>query len=285
MADKLVLVDGNSLAVSSYFGIPKLSTKSGIPTNAVYGFISSIFKLMDDFPTHFGVVFDKGHSHRKAASSTYKSHRRPMDEELRTQLPIIKEFLDVLRIPHFAKQGYEGDDILSIFTHKFCGILPIYVATRDRDLFQLCQYKDTYVIFTHMTKGKASTQVVDATKVKELMGITPEQIVYYKALAGDQSDEIPGVRGVGNKTAIKLIQEHNDLDTIVTLAKNNNLKPPRLNKLIMDDIINLVASFKLGSLLVEDTFVELDNLKRVPSNENEVTKFFEKYEFNSFLGK
>lgn len=280
---KMILIDGNSIAYASYHGLPKLTTENGFPTGALKGFINSVFKLLNSFPTHTAAIFDKGKSFRKGASSEYKSNRKETPEDLKKQFPVIKEFLHLMGISCLSKDGYEADDGIAILTNKFHRDIPIYIATRDKDLFQLTSFPNTYIIYTRIERGKSITRIMGYKEVEDYVGIKPEQLCIFKALAGDASDNIKGVPGIGKVTAIKLIKEYGDLNTIVNLAKSDKLKPPRLGKLIRENIESLNLSYKLGLLKFEETDITLQDLQRRRAEDDKLIEFYKKYELKSFL--
>lgn len=275
---ELVLVDGNSLATAAYYALPPLTTSSGKPTGATYGFINSIFKLLSDFPTHFGVVFDKGTSRRKGIGG-YKENRNPLPDDAYSQYEDIKRFLNCLRIPFFSRDGYEGDDILAIFAHKFHNEIPVIIATRDKDLLQLCALSNVYVMFTKFAGGNASTELVNATKVKEIMGVEASQVALLKALAGDSSDNFKGVPGIGPKTAIKLIDKHHDYAGIIKLAEEDST----YGRKIRDNLDDFKMCWDLAELRPEETKIDLGILARRPGNEEALHQFYVDMEFRQFL--
>ncbi len=285
---KLILFDGNSVTTAAYFGVTQLSNSKGVPTNATYGFITSLFKVLlnENFPTHCGVVFDSNFSHRKEISPTYKSHRKPLDSELYEQYPYIKRFLNIMRIPYFEVQGYEGDDLLAIISTKFYKDIPIKIVTRDRDLLQLCALPNTTISLTNFSKSGASTRDMQTREVEEMLGVTPEQIIILKSLEGDSSDNIKGVPGIGRKTALKLIKEYGTLEEIVSTANSDEIRPKRIGKLIRDNIGSLYESYSLAKLITKDIFgdeLTLDSLQRRPADEKALCDFYVELEFNSFL--
>lgn len=283
MGRELVIVDGNSLASAAYFGVPHLKTSDGTPTGAVFGFVNGIFRFLDGFPSHFCVTFDTGSEERKKVSTTYKANRKPMDEELRVQFPLIQEFLNHMSIPFLAKLGWEADDIIASLVHKFHEDIPISVATRDRDLFQLCAFDNVTILLTRMVRGKAVHERIRSDDVEKLIGVKPNQVAYYKALAGDASDNISGVKGIGDKTAVRLLRDYGDLDNICRAAEANELVPKRVNRLIKEGKDDLETSYKLASLIIKETRLELDSLIRRPSDEEKLEDFYRKLEFHSFL--
>ena len=211
---KLVLIDGNSIMNRAFYGImgsKMLTTKDGKYTNAVYGFLAIMFKILDDIkPEYLAVAFDmKGKLKRKELFEGYKANRHGMPDELAEQMHMIKEIFKAMNIDIIEKEGYEGDDILgTLAKYGEKQGLEVTILSGDRDTFQLAS--DNITIRIPRTKaGKTETEDYNRTKVLEEYGLEPEQLIEVKALQGDTSDNIPGVPGVGPKTAISLIQRYN----------------------------------------------------------------------------
>ena len=210
---KLLLVDGNSIMNRAFYGImgsKMLTTKDGKYTNAIYGFLAILFKILEDIkPEYIGVAFDlKGPTKRHEIYEGYKANRKGMPEELAEQMPIIKEILKAMNIDIIEKQGYEGDDILgTLAKYGEKQGLEVTILSGDRDTFQLAS--DNITIRIPRTKaGKTETEDYNREKILEEYGLEPEQLIEVKALQGDTSDNIPGVPGIGPKTAITLIQKY-----------------------------------------------------------------------------
>lgn len=209
--EKLVLIDGNSLINRAFYAMPVLTTKNGTFTNAVYGFMNMFFKMLGDIkPTYVAVAFDmKAPTFRHKMYAEYKGTRKPMPEELRPQIPLLKEVLTLMGITVIEKEGSEADDIIGTIA-KHTNIQTV-IITGDKDSFQLVD-QETEVHFTK--RGITDVDVLNNLNFTEKTGITPSQVIELKALMGDSSDNIPGIKGVGEKTAISLIQTYGDLDNI-----------------------------------------------------------------------
>ncbi len=209
--EKLVLIDGNSLINRAFYAMPLLTNKNGDYTNAVFGFMNMFFKMVDDVkPTYVAVAFDlKAPTFRHKMYTEYKGTRKPMPEELRPQLPILKEVLTVMGVKTIEKEGYEADDIIGTIA-KNTDIQTI-IITGDKDSFQLVD-EQTDVYFTK--RGITELNVYTAQNFTEKTGLIPSQIIELKALMGDASDNIPGVSGVGEKTAISLLQRFSTVDGV-----------------------------------------------------------------------
>jgi DNA polymerase-1 len=209
--EQLVLIDGNSLINRAFFAIPHLNDKDGRPTNAVYGFVNILCKIITDLrPSHLAVAFDlKGPTFRNELYAPYKANRKGMPDDLASQLPILKDLLKTMKINILEKQGIEADDIIGIISKRFC--TQTIIVTGDRDVLQLVD--DSTKIW--LTK-KGVTEIVEVTEqnIKELFGVSAAQVIDYKAICGDASDNIPGVRGIGEKGALSLIEQYGDLNNI-----------------------------------------------------------------------
>ena len=209
--EKLVLIDGNSLINRAFYAMPLLTTKDGTPTNAVYGFMNMFFKMLSDInPTFIAVAFDlKAPTFRHALFSDYKGTRKPMPDELRPQIPLLKELLQLMGIKTFEKEGIEADDIIGTIA-KHTDIKTI-IFTGDKDSFQLVD-EQTEVHFTK--RGISDVDVLSLDNFKEKTDLSPYQIIELKALMGDASDNIPGVSGIGEKTAKSLLNQFSDIETL-----------------------------------------------------------------------
>ena len=208
--EKIVLIDGHSILNRAYYGVPDLTNSEGLHTNAVYGFLNIMFKILDEEkPDYFAVAFDlKAPTFRHKMYEQYKGTRKPMQEELRQQVPVIKEMLTAMKVPLMMLEGYEADDLLGTVAKKAeADGLEAVVVSGDRDLLQLAA--DHIMIRIPKTK-KGGTEIENyrTEDVMEKYQVTPIQIIELKALMGDSSDNIPGIPGVGEKTATKLIVEY-----------------------------------------------------------------------------
>ncbi len=208
---RLFLVDGHSLLYRSYYAIRQLSTSQGFPTNAIYGFISALRKLIDqDKPDYLGVVFDvKGPTVRHEAYKDYKAHRKPMPDDLAVQIPVLKEVLHALRIPTAEFEKYEADDVLATLARRAAKKkLRTVIVTTDKDLLQVVD-RSTAVY------NPAKEATIDEAGVKDVFGVGADQVIDVLSLWGDPTDNVPGVPGVGEKTAKALIEEFGSLDNLL----------------------------------------------------------------------
>lgn len=226
--EKLVLIDGNSLINRAFYAMPILTTKDGTPTNAVYGFMNMFFKMMADIsPKYVAVAFDlKAPTFRHKIYADYKGTRKPMPDELRPQIPLLKELLKLMGVCVLEKEGSEADDIIGTIA-KSTDIKTI-IFTGDKDSFQLVD-QNTEVHFTK--RGISDTDIYNFNNFTQKTGINPVQIIDLKALMGDSSDNIPGVSGVGEKTALTLVQTYKSIDNLY--AHTDQLKGKLQEKIIL----------------------------------------------------
>ena len=209
--DKLVLIDGNSLINRAFYAIGPLTDKSGQPTNAVFGFTNMLVKIITDIkPKYMLVAFDvHAKTFRHNMFDGYKGTRKPMPEDLRPQIPLLKKVLQTMGIKTFELAGFEADDIIGTLAKRYKG--ETIILTGDKDSFQLVD-ETTSVYFTK--RGITDTDILNAENFKEKTGILPSQVIELKALMGDSSDNIPGVPGVGEKTALNLVQTYGTIDKV-----------------------------------------------------------------------
>lgn len=213
MKEKLVVIDGSSLLYRAFYAIPHLTNSQGQPTNAVYGFLNMLLKLYEQLePQYVAVAFDKGkHTFRNDLFDGYKATRKPAPDELRPQFALIREVLACLGIHVLELEGYEGDDIIGTIARHMEQKLDVSVVTGDRDALQLVDDSVT----VHLTKkGITNMLAVTPDVMQAEYGYTPKQVIDMKALMGDTADNIPGVPGVGEKTALKLITQFQSVEGV-----------------------------------------------------------------------
>lgn len=231
MSKKSILIDGHSLVYRMYYGVRMMNNSKGIPTNAIYGFVNVLLKIQENFkPDYLAVAFDLSTpTFRHQAYDAYKDGREKMPEDLQIQMPILRALLDAMEIPMLSLEGYEADDIIGTLSKKYSerGITT-QILTGDRDAFQLVDDNVTILY----TGGRGSTQftVVDTAYIMEKYGVAPSVLIDVKALMGDASDNIPGVSGIGEKTALKLMKEYQTLDALY--AHIDDLKGKQKERLI-----------------------------------------------------
>ncbi len=239
---RLFLVDGNSILYRSYYAIQRLSNSRGFPTNAVYGFINTLRKLLAEAkPAYLGVVFDTGRpTVRHKAFKAYKAQRKPMPDDLIVQVPVLKEVLRAMRIPCLEYEDYEADDVLgSLAVRAARAKIPAVVVSTDKDLLQLVN--DCVTVY-----NPSKELWLDEPGVRNFFGVAPVQVVDVLSLWGDPSDNIPGVPGVGEKTAKNLINEFGSLDNLLqNLAR---VKNPRIVRAIEENRDKLEMSRQLVTI-------------------------------------
>lgn len=211
--NKLLLIDGNSIMNRAFYGLPLLSDAKGRYTNAVFGFLNILFKTIDDeAPTHLLVAFDShAPTFRHETYKEYKGNRKGMPDELRSQMPLIREVLDTMNIATYAEDGIEADDILGSLSLRFEDEGEVTVLSGDRDLLQLASEK-TKISIPRTKGGTTTTEHYDYNSFMETYGFTPTQFIDVKGMMGDSSDNIPGIPGVGEKTAHKYIKKYQTLE-------------------------------------------------------------------------
>ncbi|MGA2586763.1 MAG: DNA polymerase I [Candidatus Aminicenantales bacterium] len=274
---RLFLIDGNSLLYRSYYAIPKLSTSGGFPTNAIYGFIATLRKIMDkEKPEYLGIVFDApGPKFRHDVYKDYKAHRKPMPDDLVMQIPKLKEVIGALRIPVFVYDKVEADDVLgSLARRAAAGKFRTVIVSTDKDLLQLV---DEYVAVYNPSKDIT----LDEAKVKEVFGVAPAQVGDVLALWGDASDNIPGVPGIGEKTAKRLIEEFGSLDNL--LHNLEKIKNPRVKEKIEQNLDTLDVSRRLV-VIEKDMDIEFDPKRFTAADPDraEVARLFRELEFSAW---
>ena len=288
--DNFVLIDGNSIMNRAFYGImgsKMLTTKDGKYTNAVYGFLAILFKLIEDTnPKYMAVAFDlKAPTARHKLYEGYKANRKGMPDELAEQMPLIKEILRAMNIDIVEKEGYEADDVLGTLSRygEKQG-LHVTILSGDRDTFQLAT--DHVTIRIPRTKGgKTETDLFDRNKIIETYGIEPIQLIEVKGLQGDSSDNISGVPGIGEKTALSLIQKYGSIDNLYDKVEKNedDLKGKQREK-IKDNKELAELSKTLGTINlevpIEDT---LEQFKVEEWDKEKVLKLFKELNFNRYI--
>ena len=289
--EKLVVIDGNSILNRAFYGIMSskmLQTADGTYTNAVYGFLAILFKMYEDVkPEYLAVAFDlKAPTLRHQMYADYKGTRKGMPDELRMQMPIIKNVLKAMNITIIEKEGYEADDVLG--TLSCMGEKDgkeVILLTGDRDSFQLAT--DKVVIRIPRTKqGKTETENFDKDKIFETYGVLPRQMIDVKGLMGDASDNIPGVPGIGEKTALSLIQKYGSIEHLyeeLDAGRAEDVKGKTREK-IVDNKELAFLSKKLGTIILDAPIgFTVEDLKVKEWNNEEVLSIFKELRFNRYI--
>ncbi len=284
--EKLLLIDGHSILNRAFYGVPNLTNSEGLHTNAVYGFLNILFKLLEEEkPDCLAVAFDlKAPTFRHQMYGDYKGTRKPMPEELHEQVPLMKEVLAAMGIPILTKEGYEADDVLGTAAKKAqAGGAEVTIVSGDRDLLQLA---DTHIKISIPKTSRGTTEVhsyYPEDVVREYQ-VTPEQFIDVKALMGDASDNIPGVPSIGEKTATNLIVQYGSLSGVYDHL--SEVKPPRAKKSLEEhkDLADL--SYTLAKICIEAPVdFSMENAKIGDLYTKEAYEFMSRMEFKSLLAK
>ena len=283
--ERLLILDSNSLLNRAFYAIPELTTTDGIHTNAVYGFANMLFKMREELkPDYVVAAFDrKGPTFRHKEYKDYKAGRKKMPEELAEQFPLTKDLLNLLSITIYEMDGYEADDIIgSLAKHAEKNGIEVYIVTGDRDALQLASDNINVVI---TKKGVTETAVYNYKTFMEEFGVTPTQFIDVKGLMGDKSDNIPGVPGVGEKTAYKLIQTYGSIEEV--LNNIDNISGKKLKENLENNRELAIFSKKLATIITEAPMeFDLDEIKSQDNyNYDELKKFFFKLQMKSMIDK
>ena len=286
MSEKIVLIDGHSIINRAFYGVPDLTNSDGLHTNAIYGFLNIMFRILDEEkPDYLAVAFDlKAPTFRHQMYDAYKGTRKPMPEELREQVPVLKEVLQAMGIPLLMKEGFEADDLLGTAARvsEEKGINAVIVSG-DRDLLQLA----TDNVLIRMPKTKRGTTEIEnyyAADVKEAYQVNPPQIIELKALMGDASDNIPGVPGIGEKTATNLIVAYGSIEN--AYAHVEEIKPNRAKEALRNHYDMAKMSKKLATICVQAPLeLSWENAKLTNLYTPEVYEWFKKLNFKKLLSR
>ena len=254
MSEKIVLIDGHSIINRAFYGVPDLTNAEGLHTNGIYGFLNIMFRILDEEkPDYLAVAFDlKAPTFRHKIYGAYKGTRKPMPEELREQVPVLKELLTAMGIPLLMKEGYEADDLLGTAARKSeAAGMDAVIVSGDRDLLQLATEK-TMIRMPKTKRGVTEIENYHARDVKDTYQVTPPQIIELKALMGDASDNIPGVPGIGEKTATNLVLTYGSIEN--AFAHVEEIKPNRAKEALKNHYDIAEMSKKLATICVEVPF-------------------------------
>jgi len=285
---KLILIDGNALMHRAYHALPPLTTKKGEVVNAVYGFTSVLLKVIKDLkPDYMICAFDvAGGTFRDEIYDEYKAGRKKPDQEFYDQIPKIKEVVKVLNIPIIEKKGFEADDVIGTLAKQANNELGITIVTGDLDVLQLVN-KNTEV-YT-LKKGIKDIMIYDEKAVFERYELTPEQIIDYKGLRGDPSDNIPGVNGIGEKGATELLKNFKSIEKLYEAIENNrdnNLIKPRIKEKLIAQKDQALMSKKLATIDCEmDLKINLEKCVWGNYDQTELNNLFKELEFYSLIDR
>ncbi|HNT69836.1 MAG TPA: 5'-3' exonuclease H3TH domain-containing protein, partial [Syntrophorhabdaceae bacterium] len=274
---RVFLVDGNSYLYRAFYATPHLSNSKGMPTNAVYAFISMIKKLMTaESPDRLVIVFDsKAPSFREEISKAYKAQRPPMPDNLSTQIPYVKKVIEAMGIPILEMEGFEADDIIGTIVSGLRGYddLETYIVTSDKDMVQLLSEK----VFIY---DSMKNQLIGMKEAEEKFGVKPSLMVDYLALCGDTSDNIPGVPGIGDKTARELINSIGSVDAIYENIQE--VKKPSVREKLMAGKDLAAMSRQLATIRLDvPVDVSLSSLENREQDFQELRRIYRELEFTS----
>ena len=289
---KIVLIDGNSILNRAFYGImgnKMLTTPDGKYTNAVYGFLAILFKVLEDIePEYLMVTFDlKAPTARHKLYDGYKATRKGMPNELAEQMPILKDILKSMNIKVIEKEGYEADDVLGTMAKRAeKDGFDVTIVSGDRDTFQLTSNR-VKVRIPHTKMGKTETETFGREEVLKKYGVTPKQLIEVKGLQGDTSDNIPGVPGIGEKTALELVKKYKTIDGIYEAIEKgeDDLKPKAKERLLENKELAMLSR-TLGTINLEVPIEEnLEEFKIKEWNKEEVFSKFKELNFNRFIDR
>ena len=283
MDKRLIIIDGNSIINRAFYALPEMTSKDGLKTNAIYGFTTMLFKIIDTYnPTHISVAFDrKAPTFRHLEFKDYKAGRKKMPDELREQFEPLKELLDKFNIHRLELDGYEADDIIG--TVSKLGEendYNVYIVTGDKDAIQLASHKTTTLI---TKKGVGEVEEYNFDSVMEKYEMTPTQFIDLKGLMGDKSDNIPGVPGIGEKTGIKLIKEFSSIENLV--EHTDELKGS-IKKKIEENKELAIMSKRLATIIrYVPIDVSLEELEYGNYDKDAVLEEFKRFGFTSLISR
>jgi len=282
---RIALIDGNSLINRAYYAMRNpMITKEGIYTHGIFGFINMMDKIIRDYgPEYMAIAFDlKAPTFRHEQYDEYKAGRRKMPPELAMEIPILKDILDAMNIRRVELEGYEADDIIGTLARmsEAEGLEP-FVFTGDKDQLQLAT-DVTKIVYTK--RGVSDFDIFDHDAFCEEYGFTPLQFIDYKGLAGDSSDNIPGIPGVGGNTATKLIQEFGSVEDII--AHVDDIKPAGLQAKVADNVQQAMMSKRLATIMTQVPLdLEVEDCRMKEPDYDRLIELYKKLEFNKFLSR
>ncbi|MBD3250667.1 MAG: hypothetical protein GF381_03825 [Candidatus Pacebacteria bacterium] len=297
-----LLVDGHALIYRAFYALPPLTDPQGRVVNAVYGFSRVLLSALDDFePEYTAVAFDlPGPTLRHEEFEDYKAHRPEMPDDLKPQIPLVKQVVEALNIPQFSLEGYEADDLIGTVSYQLDHCpqelgapedLLTVIVTGDKDMFQLVD-DNTHVWIPG--RGKRGDTEYDYATVQKKMGVRPDQIVDLKALMGDASDNIPGIKGIGIKTAVKLLQNFDNLDKLYQSvervqagqadAQEKNILKGALLKKLARGRDKAFLSQKLAQIDQQVSVeIDLDHCRVDSYDKTKAVELFQALEFRSLI--
>ncbi|HIQ04489.1 MAG TPA: DNA polymerase I [Anaerolineae bacterium] len=281
MPEKLILIDGHSLAFRAFHALPlEMATRSGELTSAVYGFTSMLLNVLrDEKPDYIAVAFDVGKTFRHERYEAYKGHRLRTPEELEAQIERIKQVVEAFNIPIYTREGYEADDVLATLARQAeAKGVDTLIVTGDTDILQVV---DDHIHVLTSRRSFSDTVRYDPAAVEARYGLPPEKLLDYKGLIGDKSDNIPGVPGIGAKTAVRLLQQYADLEDIYTHL--DEITPPRARKALAEHKETAFLSRELATIItdIEGLDLDLEACRTRNYDRDRVLQLFRELEFRS----
>ncbi|MCL6642003.1 MAG: DNA polymerase I [Candidatus Bipolaricaulota bacterium] len=282
MAKHILLIDASSLIYPAFHVMGELKTSAGLPTGAIYGYARTVLMLLREYPSQYiAVAFDsRGPTHRHEKFSEYKAHRPAMDEALALQIPTIKELTDALRLKRFESPGYEADDIIAALVSLATAQgLEVLIVSGDKDLLQLVG--DGVRVLKPGRDVTRDLKILDSAGVQQYLGVRPDQVLDFLALVGDSSDNVPGVPGIGEKTAQKLLSEFPSLDAL--LENIDKVEPKKLGEKLKAFQEQARLSRELVRLVPPPLEVSLEECRAQPPDVERLRALLEELEFRSLL--
>ncbi|MDV3428517.1 MAG: DNA polymerase I [Bacillota bacterium] len=283
--EKLLILDGNSLMNRAFYAMPPMNTNSGLHTNAIYGFTTMLFKMVEEIkPDYIVSTFDVNrNTFRHKEYEDYKAGRRGMADELREQFPVVKDMLRLLSINIYEEEGFEADDLIGTLS-EYAKVrdIDVYIVTGDKDALQLCD-DNVFVVITK--KGISEKEIYDKDRMISEFGVTPTEFIDVKGLMGDASDNIPGVPGIGSKTAFKLIGEYKSIENV--LDNVDNISGKKIKESLIEYREQAIFSKKLATIMKNVPIdIDLDSIKSKKEYDAAgLRKLFVDLEFRSLLSK
>jgi len=277
-ANRLLIVDGHAYAYRSFHAIRHLNSPSGAPTNAIYGFIKTLGKMRDQLaPTHVAVIWDGGlHAQRMEAHPDYKAQRPPMPENLEKQIDGIVQYLEAAGMASFCREGVEADDWIARMARRFASVMPVVIASSDKDFMQLVSPQVGL-----LNPNDKSEKIWTAADVRAKSGVAPEQIVDWLSLIGDSVDNIPGVPGVGPKTATELLNQFGSVEALY--SRLGELKSERLRASLQAEGPAVRRNQELIRLRDDSPDLPLEELALRQPIEGRLRELFTEWGFKSLL--
>jgi DNA polymerase I len=274
----LLLIDGHAAVYRFFFGIRPMTSPDGVPVQAVYGFIRMMQQFREQYrPTHIAVAFDGGlPAKRLELVPGYKAQRKPMPDALRVQLPVVQEYLGAAEIPFFCFDQVEADDIIATLASRFDG--RVYIGTSDKDMFQLVSDRVSIIPLA------GTTEHMTPASVRAKTGVPPSLIADWLALTGDAADNIPGVRGVGPKTAAALLAQFGSIDNL--FANLDGVSRDTIRQALTGSLAIVHRNREMVLLDLEiEKLPAFDDLRCTPEPFHTLRAFYEKYGFKTFVSK